>query len=113
MQAHTPPPLQGLKRGLYQLIVECGLPLKDLCTDQCRGAPSDIKAVLAKPTVQKLMAHLPQRMRDWVGRELGCTATPSEAVPAGPWANTVATLRDALDAMAAVTPSDLAQILHH
>ena len=46
---------EGLKRGLFSLIVQYGPPLKDLCTDQCRGAPSDIAAVLKLSVARRSM----------------------------------------------------------
>ena len=39
---------EGLKRGLLSLIVDYGLPIVDLCTDQCRGAPKDMQLVLRR-----------------------------------------------------------------
>jgi len=109
---------EGLKRGLYSLIHEYGLPLRDLCTDQCRGAPGDIKLVLEKPEVQKLLTRLPGEMQTWAARELhGCVAgngaDNAEAGPRRPWASAVAELRSALDQMVAVAPADLATIVHH
>ena len=43
------------------------MPVADLCTDQCRGAPGDIKLVLEKSDVQKMLSLLPQAMHEWAG----------------------------------------------
>jgi hypothetical protein len=63
---------EGLKRGLARLILDCGLLLRDLCTDQCKGAPSDIAAVLDTQPVQKMLKALVPRLRVWVAEQLPC-----------------------------------------
>ena len=62
---------EGLKLGLATLITEYGLPISDVCTDQCRGAPGDIATVLKSTTVQRLLLALPVRLCAWVAAQLG------------------------------------------
>ena len=118
---------EGLKRGLYRLIVELGLPVTDLCTDQSSGGPRDIGLVLAKPEVQKLLTHLPAAMRGWAAREMGgappaaaadpdeplLPPTPGSGRHAGRWAGVVDELSRSMASMAAVDPEDVATIVHH
>ena len=108
---------EGLKRGLLRLIVEFGLPLVDLCTDQCRGAPCDIKLVLSKPEVQKMLKYAPAKMRAWLARQLGSrqpvAGQMSAEEGAPPWAHVVAEMQEAMGAMVAISPDDLATIVHH
>ena len=108
---------EGLKVGLLRLIVEYGLPLADLCTDQCRGAPSDIKLVLSEPEVQKMLRYAPAKMRAWSAQQLGSRepmgAGMSAEEGARPWAHVAAEMRAAMAAMAAIAPDDLVTIVHH
>ena len=108
---------ERLKVGLLRLIVEYGLPLADLCTDQCRGAPSDIKLVLSKPEVQKMLRYAPAKMRAWSAQQLGCRepmgAGMSAEEGARPWAHVAAEMRAAMAAMAVIAPNDLVTIVHH
>ena len=101
---------EGLKRGLLSLIVDYGLPIIDLCTDQCRGAPKDIGIVLKQEMVQKMLSELPAAMQAWTACELGCSHAV-EGQPVRPWRAVVAELRGKLATMQ--VPAIAPTIDHH
>ena len=88
----------GVKQVLRQAIVELGIPFDDLCTDPCRGAPKDIREVLALQIVQKMLHLLPDEVTKWVAERLGVLPAASAGVapPGGrqlrQWADIVAGL---------------------
>ena len=88
----------GVKQVLRQSIVELGIPFDDLCTDPCRGAPKDIREVLALQIVQKMLHLLPDEVTKWVAERLGVLPAASAGVapPGGrqlrQWADIVAGL---------------------
>jgi hypothetical protein len=98
---------EGLKRGLARLILDCGLLLRDLCTDQCKGAPSDIAAVLDTQPVQKMLKALVPRLRVWVAEQL------TGGARRGRWRDCVAEAKRAARAMDDIPRDEFMAIHHH
>ena len=62
--------------------------------------------------MQKMLKHLPGRMRKWAAGQLG-SRDAAEDEPPRRWCSEVEELRAALDSMMDVEPDDLATIAHH
>ena len=111
---------EALKEGLFDLIMKHGLPLADLCTDQCKGAAADIRLVMQKEAVQKMLHKLPARMQRWVALQLGArSASPAGSGESWRWRDVVNEVRQAVDAMVGSLPKDDAAsilesyVVHH
>ena len=101
----------GLVMGLIELIVKHGFLVTDVCTDQCKGAPSDIAKALERQDVRKMLLHAQEKLREWRAEMLGSGGV-QRSEGRRTWASRVAKLRESLDELGSVA-SGLVTILHH
>ena len=101
----------GLVMGTIESIVKRGFLVHDICTDQCKGAPSDIGKVLERQDVRKMLVHGQEKLRAWRAELLGAGGVErSEIRPS--WASRVEELHASFEEMAEVVDG-IAKIVHH
>ena len=97
--------------GLIDLIVKHGFLVTDVCTDQCKGAPSDIGKALERQDVRKMLVRLQEKLREWRAELLGSGGVQrGEDRPT--WASRVVEMRATLGELASVAVGQ-AKIIHH
>ena len=101
----------GLVLGLIELIVKQGFLVTDVCTDQCKGAPSDIAKALERQDVRKMLVHAQEKLREWRAEMLGSGGV-ERSEDRRTWASRAAKLRETLDELADVV-GGVAAIVHH
>ena len=101
----------GLVLGLIELIVKLGFLVTDVCTDQCKGAPSDIAKALERQDVRKMLVHAQEKLREWRAEMLGSGGV-ERSEDRRTWASRAAKLRETLDELADVVGGVVA-IVHH